>query len=110
MLSILLCPPSTPTLAPEMLSAPSPCPRPSQRRQKFPCPGLGTPRADHTEAAHVRPPGPRFHRGPSGKVLPFLCAWPDSRSAPPASNVTSAFPKPGRHGSEATQSSQQTCA
>lgn len=77
---------------------------------EVPRPGLDTPRADHTAADHVRPPALRFHGATSRRVLPLFGAWPGSSSAPPDSKVTSASPKPARHGSEATRGSQQTCA
>lgn len=75
-----------------------------------PRPTLGVPRADHTGADHVQPPALRFHGATSRRVLPPLGAWPGSSSAPRDSKVPSASPKPARHGSEATQGSQQSCA
>lgn len=92
--------------APEMLSVPSPYLR---GRQKFPRHSLYTPRASHTEADHP-PRSLRLHRVGYRRVLPFPGACLGSSSAPPASNVTSAPPKPVRHGSEAAHGSQQICA
>lgn len=87
--------PPTPLQVPGMLSAPPPHLR---RRQEFPA-AAWTP--------HVRPPLRSSTGGPNGGgSLPFPSAWPGSSSAPRASKVTSASPKPARHGSEAARGSQ----
>lgn len=70
MLSILLCPPSTPTLAPEMLSAPSPCPRPSSgARILLPRPGHPS-RGPHWSGPRAAP-GPAVPPGSLQESLTF---------------------------------------